>query len=241
MLIATAGFAGVDQTDPQTPIGHNEGLRKSAFLTSDYRTRTGRGCVDVTPQQVMACLQDAGVKNWILMGLHGLVGYLPMPRATQDVDVMVPYSEKKRAAKAIATAWPMLTKVELSQVVRFVDDTDRMPDGTSKPVIDLMLPWSPFQETILKDHVRVDPESGIRFPTIEAVLASKYAALVSPHRSRDKKEYDAGDFRRVVLADKASTIDTEALLILGDQVWQGGGEELVHFVELCRNDKALPI
>ena len=61
--------------------------------------------MDITPQDVAQCLVTAGVKNWVLMGLHGYVGYMPQPRATQDVDVMVPYSQKKRAVKAILNQW----------------------------------------------------------------------------------------------------------------------------------------
>jgi len=53
-------------------------------------------------------LNAASVKNWVLMGLHGYVGYMPEPRATQDVDVMVPYSQQQRAQKAISEKWPSL-------------------------------------------------------------------------------------------------------------------------------------
>ncbi len=51
--------------------------------------------MDIAPQDVIDVLVAAGVKNWVLMGLHGYVGYLPSPRATQDVDVLVPHEEHK--------------------------------------------------------------------------------------------------------------------------------------------------
>ena len=187
MLIQTAGFAGVDETDPKGPCGHAYGLHKSRMLTSDYRQRLRRGIVDVTPHEVIECLKSAGVKKWCLMGLHGYVGYLPMPRATQDVDVMVTYSEKARTTKAIGVRWPMLERRDLSQVVRFVDPTDLNPNGDPKPVIDVMLPWGKFQETILEKHVLVDAETGSHYPTLEAALASKYAALSRPTEVTTKK------------------------------------------------------
>lgn len=81
-----------------------------------------------------------------------------------------------------------LAGVELSQDVRFLDPTDLDPAGKPKPVIELMLAWGEFQRIILEKHVVIEPDTGNRFPSLEAVLASKYAALVSPHRSRDKKE-----------------------------------------------------
>jgi len=240
MLVATAGFAGVDETDPQAPSGHAYGLRTASRLTSDYRKRLRRGIVDVTPEEVIECMIEAQVKNWCLMGLHGYVGYLPMPRATQDVDVMVPYSQKVKASKAVAKRWPMLTQVDLSNVIRFMDSTDLDSDGKPKPVVDIMLPWGKFQETILAKCVIVDEVTASRYPTVEAALVSKYAALVSPNRSRDKKSYDAGDFRRMVKANH-QRVDRLMLSELASQVWEKGSEEILNFIELTLNDQPLPV
>ena len=62
--------------------------------------------MDIKPQDVIDVLIAAGVKKWVLMGLHGYVGYLPQPRATQEVDVMIAHSNRKRAVKAVREAWP---------------------------------------------------------------------------------------------------------------------------------------
>jgi hypothetical protein len=239
LRIATAGFAGVDETDPTGPSGHAYGVRKSAMLTSDYRQRLRRGIVDVRPEEVIDCLNEAEIKNWCLMGLHGYVGYLPMPRATQDVDVMVPFSQKKKAADAVAKRWPMLKRVELAQVVRFMDETDLDPDGNAKPVVDIMLPWGKFQETILEQYVLVDEELRSRYPTVEAAIASKYAALISPNRSRDKKAYDAADFRKIIRANHKK-LNRDILLLLGNQIWEKGGDELLSYVDLTIADQPLP-
>jgi hypothetical protein len=240
LRIATAGFEGLDEMEPKLPCGHSYGLHKSAMLTTDYRVRLRRGIVDVTPQEVIDCMIQANIKNWCLMGLHGYVGYLPMPRATQDVDVMVPYSQRKRAADAVGARWPMLTRVELPQVIRFMDSTDLDPDGHAKPVVDIMNPWSPFQETILKQHVLTDEKTGSRYPTVEAALASKYAALVSPNRSRDKKEQVAVDFRKITRASH-HLVKRDLLHSLGNQIWEKGGDEVLKFIELTLTDQALPI
>ncbi len=239
-MLAQRSFEGLDAMDPTGPSGHAYGLRISARLTSDYRKRLRRGIVDVTPQEVIDCFIEASIKNWVLMGLHGYVGYLPMPRATQDVDVMVPFSQKDRAAKAVATRWPMLAQQTLPQVVRFADPTDLDEAGKPKPVIDIMLPWSEFQLTILSDYVIDDPTTGSRYPTVEAAIVSKYAPLVSPHRSREKKDYDAGDLRRIIRANY-SAIDRAVIKRLGDQVWEHGGDELLSFLEIAQEDKPFPI
>jgi len=234
------GWIGHDALDPTGPSGHAYGIGVSTRLTSYYRQTHRKQAVDVTPSEVIECLVEAGVKNWVLMGLHGYVGYLPMPRATQDVDVMVPYSQKAKAAKAIAARWPMLQQVELSQVVRFMDPGDPDQSGNAKPVIDLMLPWSKFQETILKQHVIVNPETGHRIPTVEAAIVAKYAAIVSPHRDWDKKQQDAVDMRRIMKASY-DAISRETLCQLADQVWEQGGSDILRFLELAKENKAFPI
>ncbi len=234
------GWIGHDALDPTNPSGHAYGIAVSTRLTSYYRQTHRKQAVDVTPQEVIDCLVEAKVTNWVLMGLHGYVGYLPMPRATQDVDVMVPYNQKSRAAKAIAAHWPMLRQTDLSQVVRFMDPGDPDANGQPKPVIDIMLPWSKFQETILKEHVQIDPKSGHRIPTVEAAVVSKYAALISPHRDREKKEYDAGDMRRIMKANY-NVIDKNVLSRLANQVWEEGGQDILKFLQLAIENKAFPI
>jgi hypothetical protein len=182
------GWQGADDLDPKCPSSHACGVQTSTRLTRQFRQTHRQRAMDISPQAVIDVLVAAGVKNWVLMGLHGYVGYLPDPRATQDVDVMVPSRQRKRAVKAIREAWPNLIVCELSQVVRFLDPEDRTPDGQPKPVIDLMLPWGKFQETILKEYVVIDEETRHRIPRLEAALVSKYAAMLSDFRDRDKKE-----------------------------------------------------
>jgi hypothetical protein len=230
------GFEGHDALDPMKPSGHAYGIEVSTRLTSDYRQTHRKEAMDVKPKDVIDCLVGAGVKNWVLMGLHGYVGYLPMPRATQDVDVMVPYSQKTRAVKAITQKWPTLEMTELSQVVRFKDRGDLDQAGDPKPVIDIMLPFGPYQEQILKHHVVVDSATGNRLPTIEAAVVSKYAAVISPYRSFDKKEQDAVDLRRLIKANHQS-IDHGSLVELAALVWENGGEEIERFIELALTDQ----
>lgn len=174
------------------------------------------------------------------MGLHGYVGYMPDPRATQDVDVMVPYSERKRATKAIQSRWPDLQVRELSQVTRFLDPGDHDSEGRPKPVVDLMLPWSPFQQLILDEYVFMDEETRHRLPTVEAAVVCKYAAMILPHRDREKKEYDGGDFRRLVLANE-DTLGVPELRRLAALVWEDGADDIERFVAIAVSGQPFPI
>ena len=234
------GFSGIDEFDPKLPSGHAYGVHTSTRLTSYFRQTHRKTAMDITPQDVIDVLNSAGVKDWVLMGLHGYVGYMPDPRATQDVDVMVPYKQRARARKAILARWPLLQVRELSQVTRFLDPGDLDAQGKPKPVLDLMHPWSPFQELILKEHVTVDEKTQHRLPTLEAALISKYAAIVSPYRDRDKKEYDAGDFRRIVRANHAS-IRRDALHRLAALVSEEAPQDIDLFLAIALSDKPFPI
>jgi len=235
-------WKGVDATDPKCPAGHARGMRISVGLTSDYRETHLKGAMDIKPQDVIDVLTAAGVKQWVLMGLHGYVGYLAQPRATQDVDVLISHRDRKRAVKAVREAWPTLVVEELEPVVRFKDPNDCFADGQPKPVIDLMLPWSTLNDAILKDkrNVLVDPETQHVIPTVEAALASKYAAIISDFRDREKKEYDAADFRRIAKANY-ERVNREYLRRLGDLVWEGGGTELERFLDIAPKDEPFPV
>lgn len=235
-----SGWVGHDALDPKAPAGHAEGVRTSTRLTRQYRQSQRTQAMDISPQDVIDVLVAAGVKNWVLMGLHGYVGYLPDPRATQDVDIMVPYGQRRRAEAAIRTAWPDLIVRELSQVIRFMDPNDFYSDGNAKPVIDLMLPLGKFQESILNDFVILDAQTQHRIPTLEAALAAEYAAMVSSHREYDKKELDSSDFRRMVRANK-DRIKLDDLRRLAGEIWEGGQIEIERFVEIALSDRPFPI
>ncbi|MFV2066747.1 MAG: nucleotidyl transferase AbiEii/AbiGii toxin family protein [Pirellulales bacterium] len=239
-LEQTAWPEDTDSSDPTGPSGHAYAIRKSKWLTSEFRHNYRKGAMDITPQNVIDVLIAAGVKHWVLMGLHGYVGYMPEPRATQDVDVLVPYSQQKLVRKAIAERWPALVIEELSQVIRFKDPADLDSAGAPKPVVDVMLPWSPLHALILQEYVVIDGETGHRLPTVEAAIVSKYASMLSPYRNRARKEQDAVDFRHLVRANH-DRLDAAVLRRLASLVWEDGAEEIGRFVELAVSDEALPI
>jgi hypothetical protein len=235
-------WKGVDATDPKCPAGHARAMRIAVSLTSDFRQTNRKGAMDIKPQDVIDVLNAAGVKKWVLMGLHGYAGYLPQPRATQDVDVLISRRDRKKAANALREKWPSLIVEEFEPVVRFKDPADCFADGRPKPVIDLMLPWSPLNEAILKekDLVVIDRETQHVIPTVEAALASKYAAMISKLRDQEKKEYDAGDFRRIARANY-DRIDRDRLRRLGELIWEGGGAELEEFLDIAPRDEPFPV
>ena len=230
----------MDYGDPTAAVGHAYGVRQSSRLTRDYRQIHRKLAMDITPQPVIEVLIKAGVKKWVLMGLHGYVGYMAMPRATQDVDILIAMREKKKAVDAIKAAWPTLLVEEFPVVIRFRDPNDLGADGQPKPTIDLMLPYHDYQKTILKSYVIRDEETQHAIPRIEAALVAKYAAMMSDERARDKKEQDSSDFRRITRPNM-SRIDIPKLRFLAEEFWVGAGDDIVRFLDLAVRDEAFPI
>ena len=239
---ALSGFdlRGLDAGDPTVPCRYTNGLDVSTRLTTDYRTTWRKQSMNIKPAEVMECLRVAGVDGWCLMGLHGYVGYLPMPRATQDVDVMVPKHQRKKAVKAICERWPQLVKEEFEPVVRFYDPGEMDGKGNKIPVIDLMLPWGKFQQTILSEHVLTDKATGDRYPTVEAAIVAKYAAMISPSRRIDKKDQDASDLRRLIMTNHVN-LKLKAIQTLAGQVWEGGTDEILRFIDCAVHEKPFPV
>src|SRR5687768_5160766 len=83
----------------------------------------------IGPEDVARVLREAGVE-YVLVGAHAANGYTGRPRATLDVDVVVKHP--KKAADAIAAAFPHLQAQDTPVVTRFKDQDHE--------AIDLMKP-----------------------------------------------------------------------------------------------------
>lgn len=200
---------------------HLEGLRVSSQLTSHFRHWHQSMAVDVKPEDVIATLSAAGVRC-VLMGTHALNTWRDQARATQDVDVLVSKRELRRAVRALREAYPDLTVQDFPVVTRFLDPV------TGLPAIDVMKPTQTVYQVIFRHTIPVGDSHLI--PDLEMCLASKFAAMVSPNRRRDKKLIDAGDFMNVVNHNR-DAIDLKKLKQLGDKVYPNGGAEILSFID----------
>lgn len=170
-----------------TPVGHANGIRISTNISTQFRYTYRPRSMNVTPSDVVNALHQGGVKRWVLMGLHGYVGYLAQPRATQDVDVLVALDERETAVNAILERWPTLQVKSFPAVIRFIDVGEHVSTNAEGHVIDLMLPNNDCQFAILAEYSVIDEATGHRIPTLEAALAAKYSAFVSPYRDHAKR------------------------------------------------------
>ena len=184
----------------------------------------------IGPGDVARILREAGVK-YVIVGAHALNGYTGRPRATVGVDVIVQHP--KKAARAIAAAYPELQMQDTPVVIRFKDEQNE--------AIDIMKPTgSPLWPRLLKDarEIRVAGMK-LRVPTLEGILAAKFSSMSSPLRRLPDRQQDSVDFIRVVESNKR--IDVKILEELGNLVYAGGGKNLLQFIIDARAGKMLNI
>jgi hypothetical protein len=199
---------------------HLDALHTSSWLSSHFRENYQPMAIDVKPEQVIEILGQANIKC-VLMGTHALNTYRDEARATQDVDVLVRKKDIHKAVKALHKAFPGLTINDTPVVTRFVDP------ATEKVVLDVMKPTQGVLRLIFRYLVPVGETHNI--PDLEMALASKFAAMVSPLRRREKKFQDAADFLNA-FANNRHTVDIKKLQRLAEKVYRGGGEEVMQLI-----------
>src|SRR5262245_7433510 len=185
----------------------------------------------ITPDEVIGVLNRAKI-SFVLVGLHGLAGWLKEPRATQDVDVIVALKQVKKAVKLLLEVFPSLQADDQEVVVRLRDKT------TGDVHIDVMKPIQPPHRDIFKNTVEAGSKRlPYRVPSLEMALVLKFAPMISLTRADKDKYQDAHDF--ILLVEKNLDLDLEKLEKLGELVYNGGGKEILEQVRRVRAGEKL--
>jgi hypothetical protein len=204
---------------------HVEGLAISTAIAGWYVKKM------INPQEVIRVLSDAKVR-FMLVGAHGIAGWLSEPRATQDVEVLAGYRQHQKATRALLAAFPHLQADDQEVVVRLSD-----PES-GKVVIDVMKAVQPLHREWSRHATTVKGEGlSYQVPSLEMALALKFGPMVSPNRADGKKRQDAADFTLIVAAHPE--IDLEILAELGELVYPGGGREIIELVRKIRAGEKL--
>jgi len=187
----------------------------------------------ITPDEVIAVLNRAKI-SFVLVGLHGLAGWLKEPRATQDVDVIVALKHVKKAVKLLLAAFPSLEPDDQEVVVRLRDK------ATGEVHIDVMRPIQPPHRDIFKNTCEAgNKRLPYRVPSLEMALVLKFAPMISLTRADKDKYQDAHDF--ILLVEKNPELDLEKLEKLGELVYNGGGKEVLEMVRRVRAGEKLKL
>jgi len=199
---------------------HMDALVLAGEIRENLRQMYWPKTMRMKPEEVVRLLNQAKVR-FVLMGTYGINGYRDQARATQDVDVLVRSKDHEKAVKAIQQSFPNLNLVDFPVVTRFMDPAN------DKPLIDLMKPMSDSLLAVFRYSVMV--EKSHRVPDLEMALVSKFAAMVSPNRIQSKKLLDGGDFVNIV-ENNLAAIDKKKLRRLAQQVYPGGGKEILQLL-----------
>lgn len=202
------------------PVDHRAALETVRFLTHTQYKMHRPDAFLVDPCDLITALNDAHLR-FVLIGQHGISGWLSSPRATRDVDAVVVDLDVDKAISAIKSMWPLLMPVEAPLAFRFLDRAD------GKSVIDLFRPIG-LLANVFTNCVRVDDHYDV--PNLEMALAAKFSAMRSPDRDLPQRYADAGNFAEIITRNN-TRIDIDRLRRLGEASYQGGGDEIVNLVE----------
>jgi hypothetical protein len=212
-------------------LGHAEAVRESAFLSARWQSLWGRRtAIQVDLRQLIRTLNAKKIP-FVLTGAQAIGGWTGRPRATKDVDLLVkPGRNLARAVKAVRELYPRLEVRQFAGVWAF------FVPGEKDSVIDVTYPHRADLEETLAHPVWVE-DRGLRYriPALEAALANKYGAMLTPTRNLGKRATDVADFTNMVLHsldEGQQPIDLQRVAALGEKVWPGGGgEEILRLVE----------
>lgn len=202
------------------PIDHVAALETSRSLCRSYATMYPQAGTMADPLSVLKALNEAGVR-FVLVGAHGIGGWMRQARATRDVDVVVRKSDHKKAVAAIGRAFPELIVDKHDVVTRFLDPL------SGEPIVDLMRPVDLYEHAFENS---VQTELGHLVPNLELAITSKFRALVSRNRPEEKLHVDASDFIQMVKRNNAQ-LDRDRLRRLGETIFAEGGEQLLKMVD----------
>ncbi len=209
---------------------HASAVQESAAITrTQWRLMKKEQSAKIELVKILKTLRRKRI-SFVLTGAHAIGGWTGEPRATKDVDILVKGGTNHgRAVKAIRQLYPHLEVRDFSGVTAF------FVPGEKQSVIDVTYPHrADIEETLASRLWVVDHGVRYRIPFLEAALANKYGAMLSPHRNVRKRSQDAADFTKMVLHstdEGQQNIDLGRLRQLGEKVWPGGGgDEILRLV-----------
>jgi len=210
---------------------HIENLQKSFELSSQQ--------VDdaVNPLEVAALFESQKV-SYVLIGGHMLSYYTGTARATVDVDFIISGTDFERASQAINEAYAQFQPH--NRVYHVTYDTKK-PHVKDPERIDLVKDGFPLFKSVVKKYCVTlrSKKQVVKIPTIEAAIALKFAALISPHRGDENKPVDHADLLKLIRTQPK--LDKKTLLVLGELIYLGGGKELVAMIDDIRHGKAISL
>ncbi len=218
-------------------LSHADAVQECAYLATQYRKMgSTMAKVIVDLDRILEGLTAKQIP-FVLTGAHGISGWTGRPRATRDIDILVKSGRNySRVINVIRALYPELEEH------RFASLTGFFPPGERESVIDVISPYRADNAETLRTAIWVEERNQqYRVPSLEAALANKYGAMLTPTRDMLKRGQDAVDFAAMVKHSQdegRQAIDLATLEALGEMVWPGGGgKEILRLVEEVKAGK----
>jgi hypothetical protein len=214
---------------------HDDAVQESAAITrTQWKLMKKRDSARIDLNKIIRTLTAKRIR-FVLTGAHAIGGWTGRPRATKDVDILVKQGRTHaRAVKALQELYPHLEVRDFAGVSAFF-----IP-GEKTSVIDVTYPHRADIEETLADPIWVR-QKGLKYriPSLEAALANKYGAMLTPTRDLAKRGQDALDFTWMVRHsddEGQQRLNPPKLRRLGEKAWPGGGgEEILRLVDQVRS------
>jgi hypothetical protein len=183
---------------------------------------------EIQPLEVFRVLNSAKLKA-VLVGAHAVNARTARPRATLDIDLVA--EKPSRVAEVLALQYPHLKMQDDPVVIRFKHE--------QREAIDIIKPQSsPLFARVLKCTEQLVVQNVvITIPDVEAIVALKFASMISPTRRIEDKYADGRDFIMIVKA--AAALNEHKLAELGELVYTGATKELLKHVADARAGRRL--
>ncbi len=206
---------------------HHRLLEKSAVLSSYQMPKV------ILPVDVIRVLDKAGI-GFVLVGAYGVAGWRKEARATEDVDVIVPARQIKKAVAVLLEAFSDLEAVDLPMVVRL------RVRGTKDVAIDVMKPvQQPYREVFKHTATAKSGRWTYRVPSLEMAIVMKFSAMVSLYRAAEDKYQDAHDF--ILMVKQNPGLDEKTLSELAGLIYPDGGRDVLELVRQARAGEMLKL
>jgi hypothetical protein len=185
---------------------------------------------------LLEVLAEVGAEHCLIGGIA--VGYHSRPRATIDVDMLIPARSSMRIAQALERRGYVVSK---DQGMLRVYPPGGVP-GKDEAIADLV---EREANPTLREAARASEQAvvlghPVRLVQRGALVALKFQAAVSPTRRIDDRYIDVGDIGRI-LRTKFDASDEIVALAIADTIYTGARDDLSRMIDDLRNNRPVKL
>jgi len=187
----------------------------------------------INPLEIVELFEESGL-SYVLIGGHMLAYYTNNPRATVDVDFIIAEGDFNNAIDIVSTRYSALL---LNDKIYHVTFDSIETDDFDPERIDLIKDGFPLFKRVLKSLAATKEK--IKIPNIEAAIALKFAASISPNRAEGDKLIDQADLINLIKTNHK--LNENTLLLLAECIYIGGGNELLQVINDVKEGNSISL